>query len=95
MTLDGRSASRATRSRKRALERNLAAHRALGYGGDMGADAGRRGEFVDAFLADQRRIHVGDQQPLGARRRRLDDDVAARFRGHRRQQRPAGPSPSK
>ena len=52
-----------------ALEFDLAAHRALGDRGDMRADADRGGEFVDAFLPDQRRIHVGDQQALGARRR--------------------------
>ena len=33
-------------------------------------------------------IHVGDQEALGARRRRLDDHVDLRFRGQRCQQRP-------
>ena len=32
-------------------------------------------KLVDAFLADQRRIHVGHQKALAAARERLDDDV--------------------
>jgi len=46
----------------------------------VGADAGPRREFVDAFLADEGRIHVGEQQFLAPPRRRLDDRVDRRAR---------------
>ena len=49
------------------LEGDLAAHGPLGDRGDR-SRARRSGKFVDAFLADQRRIHVGDQQALAALR---------------------------
>ena len=38
-------------------------HRALGDRGDLRLDPGIVGEFVDAFLPDHGRIHVGDEQP--------------------------------
>ena len=69
MTLVRQAGQQGDALAQRRLESDLAAHGALGDGGDVVADAGESGEFVDAFLADQRRIHVGDQQPLGARRR--------------------------
>ena len=56
-------------------ERDLAAHRPLGDGGDAPADPGDIREFVDAFLADQRRIHICDQEALPATGERLDDDI--------------------
>jgi tRNA dimethylallyltransferase len=62
---------------QRRLEGDVAAHRPLGDRGDIGADAGETGEFVDAFLTDHRRVHIGDEQPLGARRSGLGDDVDA------------------
>ena len=70
-------ASSATRSRKRAGEIELALHRPLGDRGDLGFEPGIIGELVDAFLADDGRIHVGDEQPLRRAARRLDDDVDA------------------
>ena len=60
---------------QRRLEGDFAAHGALGDGGDRRADARFGGEFVDAFLADQRRVHIGDEQFLGAPLHGLDDDV--------------------
>ncbi len=62
---------------QRRFEGDLAAHRAIGDFGDVIADTDRGGELVDAFLFDQGRIHVSDQQPLGAGRDRLNDDVGA------------------
>ena len=51
---------------QRRLEGDLAAHRSLGDGGDRRprADLGRH--LVDALLLDQRRIHVGDQEPFAS-----------------------------
>ncbi len=60
---------------QRRFKRDLAAHRPLGDGRDAGADAGAGREFVDAFLTDEGRIRVGDQQALFAPRERLHDDV--------------------
>jgi len=57
------------------FEIDLAAHGALGDGGDMLLQADEGGELVDAFLADHGRIHVGEEQRLAAGGRRLDDDV--------------------
>ncbi len=57
------------------LEIDLAAHGALGDRGNMLLQAHEGGELVDAFLADHGRIHVGEEQRLAARRRRLDDHV--------------------
>ena len=58
------------------LEGDLAVHRARGDGGDMILDADLVGQFVDAFLVDHGRIHVGDAgfscgalRPAGRRRR--------------------------
>ena len=67
------------------FEGDFAAHRALGDFGDFRADARRVREFVDAFLPDQRRIHVGDQQALGAPGGGLDDKVGAMLLCERRQ----------
>ena len=67
--------SRATRSRKRRLESDLAVHGSGGDGGDMILDADLVGQFVDAFLVDHGRIHVGDQDFLFAAGRLLNDDV--------------------
>ena len=39
------------------------------------ADAGEIRKFVDAFLTDQRRIHIRHQKALAAMGERLDDDV--------------------
>ena len=56
-------------------KRNLAPHRPLGDGGDAVADPSEIRKFVDAFLADQGRIHVRHQKALLAASKRLDDDV--------------------
>ena len=45
-------------------EGDLAPHGALGDGGDALAHPGEGRELVNAFLADQRRIHVRDQKAL-------------------------------
>ena len=60
---------------ERAGEIQFALHRALGDRGDLRLDPGIIGEFVDAFLPDHGRIHVGDEQRFLARPGRLDDDV--------------------
>ena len=70
-------ASSRTRSRSAAWKIELALHRPLGDPRDLVLEAGIIGELVDAFLADDGRIHVGDEQPLPARLLRLDDDVDA------------------
>ena len=57
------------------LEGDLAIHRARGDGGDVILEADLVGQFVDAFLVDHGRIHVGDQDLLAAVRSLLDDDV--------------------
>ena len=56
-------------------ESDLAAHRPLGDRGDALADPGEIRKLVDAFLTDQRRIHVRDQKALSREGERLDDDV--------------------
>ena len=61
--------------RERRLERDLAAHRALGDGGDAGLLADEIRELVEAFLADHGGIHVGEQQPLAPSGGRLHDDI--------------------
>ena len=43
--------------------------------GDAVAETDKRGELVDAFLADQGRVHVGDEQRLLPSRERLNDRV--------------------
>ena len=80
-TVAGSPLSRATRSRKRRREGDLAAHRPLGDGGDMRLEADEIGQFVDALLLDHGRIHVGQEQPLAA----MDAGVARRRRLLRRQ----------
>ena len=60
---------------QRPAEIQLALHRALGDPRDLVLEPGIIGELVDAFLADDRRIHVGDEQPAPARLIRLDDHI--------------------
>ena len=60
---------------KRRLECDLAAHRALGDGGDAGLLADEVGELVEAFLADHGGVHVGEEEPLAPSGRRLHHDV--------------------
>ena len=62
---------------ERRLEVELAAHRLLGDRGHLGLDPGIIGQLVDAFDRDHRRIHVGGEQLLRRRGRRLDDHVGA------------------
>ena len=57
------------------LEGDLAAHGPFGDRRDMILQADKVGEFVDAFLPDHRRIHVGQEQPLDASRPRLNHDI--------------------
>ena len=57
------------------LERDLAAHRPFGDGGDTRLQPGKFGEFVDAFLSDHRRVHVGQKKLLAPDGFRLHDDV--------------------
>ena len=44
-------------------EIDFAAHRALGYRGDLRLDAAQVGDLVDAFDRDQRRVHIHRHQP--------------------------------
>ena len=60
---------------QRRLELELAAHGALGDGGDVRLQAGVVGQFVDALLADHGGIHVGEEQPLAAGPVRRHDHV--------------------
>ena len=60
---------------QRRLERDLAAHRAFGDGGDMRLQPGEIGQFVDAFLADHGGIHVGQKKLLAPGDLRLHDNV--------------------
>lgn len=60
---------------QRRLEFDLAAHRPLGDRGDMVLQPDEAGEFVDAFLADHGRIHVGEKKLLAPGRGRLHHDV--------------------
>ena len=62
---------------KRFREVQLALHRQLGDRGDLRLEAGIISQLVDAFLADDRRIHVGDQQPFAAVQGRLNDNIDA------------------
>ena len=60
---------------KRGIERDLAAHRALRDGRHRRSHAGGLRELVDAFLVDDRRIHVGDEEAFAAMRSGLHDHV--------------------
>ena len=60
---------------KRGLEGDLAAHRPFGDFRHLFANAGESRELVDAFLTDQRRVHVGDEEALQTPFGRLDDNV--------------------
>ena len=57
------------------LERQFATHGALGDGGDLWLQVEDVGHLVDAFLLDDGRVHVGDQQPLAPFGGRYDADV--------------------
>ena len=80
---------------------DLAAHRGLGDGGDLGLLAHRVGDLVDALDGDQGRVHVeGDQPEVGQAQRRADasQDEAGGVEegGHRAgiiAVRPSGPRP--
>ncbi len=60
---------------QRRLEGNLAAHGALGDRRHVRFQADVIGEFVDAFLLDHGRIHVGQKQLLAAVGGRLQNDI--------------------
>ncbi len=74
------------------FELDFAVHRARRDGGDEVLEADFGSQFVDAFLADHRGIHVGDQEFLPAGFCFLHDDVdwraidglGKRFHGHGR-----------
>ena len=50
---------------ERGLEIKFAAHRPFGDGGDLILDADGVSQFVDAFVFDDRGVHVRDQQADG------------------------------
>ena len=60
---------------QRRLERDFAAHGALCDGGDMGLEARKVRQFVDAFLADHGGIHVGEKKLLAPADLRLHDNI--------------------
>ena len=60
---------------QRRFEGDFAAHRASGDRGDLGPLADFSGEFVDTFLADHGRIHVGQQELLAPPLRPLHDNI--------------------
>ena len=61
-----------------AFEIEFALHRSLGDGGDLRLDPGIVGQFIDAFLADHRRVHIGDEHVGHAERFGGDDRVGRR-----------------
>ncbi len=81
---DGQALQQRDALAQRRLERDFAAHRAFGDPGDMGFQAGKIGQFVDAFLPDHGGIHVGQKKLLAPVDPRLHHDVdrqiAARLR---------------
>ena len=89
ITETGRPSSSADALAQGRLEGDLAAHGALGDGGDVGFQAGIVGELVDAFLLDHGGIHVGEEQLLAAVGGRLHHDVGARQTSARAGARPA------
>ena len=70
---------------KRLCEVEFALHRALGDRGDLGFQPVHVCDLVDAFDGDQRRIHVGDDQPVVGETRAVGDarDVDAKAGGQR------------
>ncbi len=60
---------------QRRLELDLAAHGALGDRRDLRLQAGEVGELVKAFLTDDGRIHVGDEEAFPAVADALHDNV--------------------
>ena len=60
---------------QRGHEVDVAAHRALGDPRDLGATTGEVGDLVDAFDADDGRVHVRDQEPLAPPSGVLDDAI--------------------
>ncbi len=60
---------------KGGLEGDFAAHRAFGDFGDLLLQPDEIGQFIDAFLLDHGRIHVGEQKPLAASLDRLDENI--------------------
>ena len=83
MTESGRPFSRRDALAQRRLELDLAAHGALGDRGDDGLQPGHVGEFVDAFLADHGRIHVGDDEALAPLGEPLHHDIDGRVANRR------------
>ena len=65
---------------QRRLEGDLAPHRALGDRRDMGPGSDEIGKFVDAFLLDHGRIHVGEEKALAPALALLHDDVDGQVR---------------
>ena len=60
---------------ERLFEIEFAVHRPRRDGADLGLEPERIGQFVDAFLLDHGRIHVGDEELLAAMRGRHQRDV--------------------
>jgi tRNA dimethylallyltransferase len=54
---------------------DLRIHRLAGDLGDMRANAEDHCQFVEHFVFDNRRLEIGDEQPLAPLRRRLDQDI--------------------
>src|SRR3546814_1905975 len=73
--LDGEALQQADALAQGGLEGDLAAHGALGDRGDLRFEAEFGGEFVDTFLLDDGRIHVGDEELLAAAFGGLDGEV--------------------
>ncbi len=58
-----------------ALKADLAAHGALGDGGDLVLDPGEVGQFVEALAGDDGGVHVGHEQGLAAALGQLHGEV--------------------
>src|SRR6185503_16350996 len=71
--VESREQAHSLSQRTRKIE--LAVHRALGDARDLLLETRVVRELVDAFLANDRRIHVGDEEALPARFVLLNDNI--------------------
>ncbi len=71
---------------KGGLKVQFATHRAFCHGPDGTSNTGHVGQFIDAFLLDDRRIHIRDQQRLAPVIAAYDGIDVNRHAGHRRAQ---------
>ena len=73
--VDGQALEQGNALTKGRFEFDFAVHGACGDGGDEVLQANFGSEFINAFLADHGRVHVGDQELLAACLGLLEDDI--------------------